>query len=141
MNFKKESFDRIFLTDVVEHLTDEELENVFNICLRLLRDNGKVIIHTAPTLNYLKIGQHIRKLFYCLKLKTFQTTTLQYEKKEKGHVNIQSKESLRKHLNIFPRVKCWYQFCLSENLIKKIIDKTPFAPYFALNLFAIASKK
>lgn len=141
MDFKKESFDRIFLTDVVEHLQDEELKHVFQTCQQLLKDNGRLIIHTAPTLNYLRIGQYFRKLFYCFKLENFQTTSLKYEKDEKGHINIQSKRSLENHLSFFPKVRCWYQLCLSENLIKKVIDKTPFAPYLALNLFAIASKK
>lgn len=46
--FKESEFDLIILTDVVEHLYSEELEIMFAEIKRVLRNGGKVIIHTAP---------------------------------------------------------------------------------------------
>ncbi len=58
MNFKKMDakslafptsfFSLVVLTDVVEHLYDEELDQVFSEIKRVLAPNGKLIIHTAP---------------------------------------------------------------------------------------------
>lgn len=43
-----EPFDRIFMLDVVEHLYDWELAEVFKACHRLLKPSGVLIIHTLP---------------------------------------------------------------------------------------------
>lgn len=43
-----ESFDRIFMLDVVEHLYDWELSKLFKICSGLLKPTGILVIHTLP---------------------------------------------------------------------------------------------
>jgi len=43
-----ESFDRIFMLDLVEHLHDWELSKLFGICKRVLKPNGFLVIHTLP---------------------------------------------------------------------------------------------
>lgn len=48
LQFKDSYFSHIIMTDVVEHLYDEELEKVFMEIKRVLRPNGTLIIHTAP---------------------------------------------------------------------------------------------
>lgn len=48
LNFKSSSFDLVILTDVVEHLYPEELDLIFKEVKRVLKRNGKLIIHTAP---------------------------------------------------------------------------------------------
>lgn len=47
-NIKGESFDRIFMLDLVEHLYDWELDQLFQVCKSLLRPTGEIIIHTLP---------------------------------------------------------------------------------------------
>lgn len=41
-------FDRIFLLDIVEHLYDPQLNEIFRQCHRLLKPEGFMIIHTLP---------------------------------------------------------------------------------------------
>lgn len=48
LRFEKSSFDMVILTDVVEHLYPEELEKMFQEIKRVLRKDGKLVIHTAP---------------------------------------------------------------------------------------------
>jgi ubiquinone/menaquinone biosynthesis C-methylase UbiE len=48
LSFQNSYFDYIIVTDVVEHLYPEELDRVFGEIKRVLKKNGKVIIHTAP---------------------------------------------------------------------------------------------
>lgn len=43
-----ESFDRIFMLDLIEHLHDWELSKLFKVCDRLLKPNGFLVIHTLP---------------------------------------------------------------------------------------------
>lgn len=43
-----EPFDRIFMLDLVEHLYDWELAELFGVCSRLLAPEGVIIIHTLP---------------------------------------------------------------------------------------------
>jgi len=43
-----ESFDRIFMLDIVEHLHDQQLNEIFRKCHRLLKPDGFMIIHTLP---------------------------------------------------------------------------------------------
>ena len=43
-----ESFDRIFMLDLIEHLHDWELSKLFKVCGRLLKPNGFLVIHTLP---------------------------------------------------------------------------------------------
>jgi len=44
----EEPFDRIFLLDLVEHLYDWELNQLFQVCKNLLKPDGAIIIHTLP---------------------------------------------------------------------------------------------
>jgi ubiquinone/menaquinone biosynthesis C-methylase UbiE len=50
--FKNETFDRVLMFDIVEHLHPWELDKTLREVRRLLRPDGKVIIHTAPNAWY-----------------------------------------------------------------------------------------
>jgi 2-polyprenyl-3-methyl-5-hydroxy-6-metoxy-1,4-benzoquinol methylase len=43
-----ESFDRIFMLDLIEHLHDWELSKLFRVCAGMLKPNGILVIHTLP---------------------------------------------------------------------------------------------
>lgn len=47
-NIEGESFDRIFMLDLVEHLYDWELYQLFQSSKKLLAPAGEIIIHTLP---------------------------------------------------------------------------------------------
>lgn len=46
--FADESFDRVTMLDIVEHLLPEQLDIMFKEVKRLLKPNGYAIIHTLP---------------------------------------------------------------------------------------------
>lgn len=49
LNFPKNSFDAVFLVEVMEHLYPEEQIKVFREIFRVLKRSGFVFIHTAPS--------------------------------------------------------------------------------------------
>lgn len=48
LSFQDSSFDLVIMTDVFEHLYPEELEVVFGEIRRVLKNNGRLVLHTAP---------------------------------------------------------------------------------------------
>ena len=46
--FKDESFDRITMLDIIEHLLPKQLESMFSEVARLLKPGGFAVIHTLP---------------------------------------------------------------------------------------------
>lgn len=58
-----ESFDRIFMLDLIEHLNDRELSKLFSVCAGLLKPNGVLIIHTLPNKWLYEITYRILRLF------------------------------------------------------------------------------
>ena len=46
--FSDESFDRITMLDIIEHLVPEQLEQMFREVRRLLKPGGFAVIHTLP---------------------------------------------------------------------------------------------
>ncbi|MCK5305569.1 MAG: class I SAM-dependent methyltransferase [Candidatus Omnitrophica bacterium] len=56
-----EQFDCCFLTDIVEHLTDEQLSGLFLELKKRLSDKGRLIIHTAPNVNWIRFEYPIKR--------------------------------------------------------------------------------
>lgn len=50
--FPPQSFDRVLMFDVVEHLYPWELEQALREAWRVLRPSGKLVVHTAPNAWY-----------------------------------------------------------------------------------------
>jgi 2-polyprenyl-3-methyl-5-hydroxy-6-metoxy-1,4-benzoquinol methylase len=113
MNVKKisyhdKSFDVVFMIDVVEHLYPEELKQAFLEIKRVLKPDGKVIIHT-PNAWLIEMIHFFAKIFF------------KWEE-HKGHVNEQSFFSLRRELRFFgggerihfrPRKECFSEIARS----------------------------
>lgn len=142
MNFKDETFDIIFLVDVIEHLYNWELKIVFDKCKKCLKKGGKIVIHTSPTLNYIKYGHLINRLITLLIARKDIGGYERYFKKEceKRHINIHSKESTKKLLSNFDDVNVWYEFLDDKSLAKKLLKKTPLVNILACEMFAVAHK-
>lgn len=78
LGFPKATFDRIFMTDVVEHLFPEELEQVLSEIKRVIKSGGRLVVHTAPNawlikpvyilagllFKWRKQGQHVNEQSY-----------------------------------------------------------------------------
>ena len=56
-------FDCCFLTDIVEHLTDEQLAKLFSEIKSHLSAKGRIIIHTAPNVNWLRFEYPLKRFF------------------------------------------------------------------------------
>src|SRR4030042_480418 len=54
--FANESIDLVFMLDIVEHLLPEELKSTLDEVWRILRPDGRLIVHTMPNLWYYRFG-------------------------------------------------------------------------------------
>jgi len=88
--FNESEFDLIILTDVVEHLYPEELEIVFKEIKRVLKNNGLLVIHTAPN----KLFNDFFYRFYCYPVSTIIVSIWNALSKHK-YPNIANPKDLR----------------------------------------------
>jgi ubiquinone/menaquinone biosynthesis C-methylase UbiE len=58
--FRDLSFDTIIMADVAEHIDDESMRYLLEECSRLLLPGGRLVIHTAPALEAIRICRLLR---------------------------------------------------------------------------------
>ena len=69
LQFSDNSFDKIIMLDVVEHLYEEELKIALKECFRVLKPHGKLFVHTLPNrLTYNYIYPLVRLCYPLLKI-------------------------------------------------------------------------
>ncbi|MDD5639056.1 MAG: class I SAM-dependent methyltransferase [Candidatus Pacebacteria bacterium] len=116
-------YDKVFLFDITEHLTDKELVSILICCSKILRNNGVVYIHT-PNKNYFLEQMKSRGLI----------------KQTIGHIKVRNgKEykSLIKDVNRFSSVNFVY-LNHYKNILKPfhILSFLPFiGKYFIARIF------
>ena len=66
ISFGDKTFDIIFLLDIIEHLSQHDLDLVLQEARRVLKDNGRIIIHTMPNKLFLQYTYPILRFFYPL---------------------------------------------------------------------------
>jgi ubiquinone/menaquinone biosynthesis C-methylase UbiE len=103
LNFSDKIFDYVFMTDIVEHLYPPELQKCFEECHRVLKPEGKLIVHTAPNKWYNDFGyplweQPINKIINRLFRQNLLTRPIRTELDHNVHVNEQTILSLKKYL-------------------------------------------
>lgn len=97
--FPPESFDRVLMLDIVEHLHPWELEQALAEVWRVLRWDGKVIVHTAPNLWYYQFGYPLFRLFeYLHGVRLPRNPRQRFRYHQQVHVNEQSPRSLARAL-------------------------------------------
>lgn len=131
-----EKFDVIFLTDIVEHLYDDQLEILFKKVKSHLALDGIVVIHTMPTKEFMIFGQFLKFILYLVKGKKYHFLTFK-EQAAETHVNLHHKEQLKRNLKNFDS-KIWYDFA-DRGPVKKMISKTPLVRFISGNLWAVAT--
>ncbi len=91
--FSSDSFDRVFLLNTVEHLTNEQIKECLNEVKRVLNPGGVVVIQTLPNRWALSVGYRILRL---LKPSLPKEPRTEYDLQV--HINEQTIISLAKHL-------------------------------------------
>lgn len=61
--FPDRSFDRVLMFDIIEHLHPWELHTALTEARRVLKDDGRLIIHTAPNVWYDRYAYPVVRLF------------------------------------------------------------------------------
>ena len=120
LGFPEKVFDFVFLMDIVEHLHPEQLLRCFLECHRILKDDGKLVIHTSPNRWYNDFGypwweQPINKILNGIFKKNLLTRPIRNETDLKVHVNEQTILSLKKILkntNFHSKVWLGYEYIL-----------------------------
>ena len=103
LNFSDQTFDYIFMTDIVEHLYPSELQRCFKECKRVLKPKGKLVIHTAPNRWYNDFGyplweQPVNKILNRLFRQKLLTRPIRTEIDRKVHINEQTIVSLKQYM-------------------------------------------
>ncbi len=61
--FSSDSFDRISMLDIIEHLTPDQLEAMLRETYRLLKPGGYAVLHTLPNRWVYNVGYKLARLF------------------------------------------------------------------------------
>jgi ubiquinone/menaquinone biosynthesis C-methylase UbiE len=142
LEFSDATFDVIYMTDIVEHLSDLNLKKAISEAYRVLKPGGSLVIHTLPTVNFKLYGQYIAKSYFRLRALEWATFTAK-EEVQFGHVNIQSKSSLESYLyRSFLRkdTRVFYAPVNSQGLVKKVVSLLGLWTIMSPHLWAVAKK-
>ena len=152
--FADESFDRVLLFDVVEHLYPWELHQALLEARRVLKADGRLIIHTAPNVWYDRYAYPVVRL-----VRRLMGQGAQYPKdprqflvdvNEHVHVNEQSMMSMRRVLRAAGfSGKVWLESPpqhrresgVMAGLRHIAFDLPPFRWFFEREVFAVAAKQ
>ncbi len=152
--FPDASFDRVLMFDVVEHLHPWELDQALAEVRRVLKPEGRFIVHTAPNIWYDRYAYPIVRRIRTL---TGRSETI-YPKNpreflvsvnEHVHVNEQSMWSLNKVLRAAGfRGKVWLESppqhggenFVIDNLRTLLFRLPPFRWFFEREVFAVVAK-
>jgi len=150
--FADEVFDRVLLFDIVEHLHPWELDQALQAVWRVLRPDGRVIIHTAPNAWYDRYAYPVVRL-----VRVLMGQGARYPRDPRAiipanigvHVNEQSLLSLQRTLrrNGF-RGQVWldtppqnrqegWLFRLARHIL---FNWPPFRWFFEREVFAVAER-
>lgn len=146
-------FDRVLMYDVVEHLYPWELQRAIVEVRRVLRDDGRFIIHTAPNRWYDAYAYP-----WVRRVRTLLGEGHKYPQDPRAitpvnqevHVNEQDILSMRRALNLAGfKGKIWLdsppqnrdEGSVMATLRHLAFEVPPFRWFFERELFAVASKK
>lgn len=96
--YASESFERVFLLDIVEHLYPEELDQMLAEVYRVLKHGGRAIIHTMPNLWYYRFGYPLYRVVQRLRGKKLPADPKKRWPYREVHVNEQTPLALGKSL-------------------------------------------
>jgi len=149
--FADRTFDLVFMLDIVEHLYPEELAQALQELYRVLKDSGKLIVHTMPNIWYYRLGYPLYRL-----LQRARGQELPADPRERWrfvrhvHVNEQNPWHLRKALQLAGfRPKVWLEatrnYDYEHNAVLRFLMNIstrlpPFKWIFCNDILAVAEK-
>lgn len=103
LGFPDRIFDAVFLMDIVEHLYPDQLQTCFKECRRVLKDEGRLVVHTSPNRWYNDFGyplweRPLNRVLNSVFRQNFLTRPIRTEMDIKVHVNEQTVLSLNRAL-------------------------------------------
>jgi ubiquinone/menaquinone biosynthesis C-methylase UbiE len=152
--FPDHAFDRVLMFDIVEHLHPWELHTTLVEARRVLKDGGRLIIHTAPNVWYDRYAYPVVRLFRRMsgEGEKYPANPRKFlvEHNLDVHVNEQSLFSLRRTLDRAGfRGRVWLDSppqhrqepVMLAALRHVLFDWPPFRWFFEREVFAVAHKK
>ena len=149
--FASNSFDTIFMLDIVEHLNPEELEAALNEVYRLLKPFGRLIIHTMPNVWYYRCGYPLYRLVQRLRGQELPKDPRSRWRYAHLHVNEQDPLKIRNSLKSANfHTKVWLESVQdyaqeSNPLVRIIMQSLTHIPILKLifcnDIFAMGTKR
>jgi len=96
--FEDSCFNVIFMMDIVEHLYPDELEIAFREVRRLLKPDGRIVVHTVPNANYYRYVYPLYRFIKNLAGQNLPKNPRERVYHGHVHVNEQTVKSLRRTL-------------------------------------------
>jgi cyclopropane fatty-acyl-phospholipid synthase-like methyltransferase len=150
MPFQSQTFDRVIMSDIVEHLYLDELTAALQEVHRVLVPGGQMLIHTMPNLWYYRYGYPLFRL-----VRRLQGVALPRDPRSRHqfphvHVNEQTPFTLRRALDQSPFSR-WHVWLhdyrrydeygpLMSRLIRMLTSLPVLKQVFCDDLFALARK-
>ena len=110
-------FDCCFLTDIIEHLTDEQLVKMFTAIKKHLAPHGKIVMHTAPNLNWIRYEYPIKRFLT-------MPSTLYKRLSGKKQFSVDEKLPLLKKIALYLDI-CYRRDYYNYSLDMHINEQTP----------------
>lgn len=152
--FKDESFSVVFLLDVIEHLTPQEVRQMFSEVHRILKKNGRFVIHTTPNRWEYSYGYPILRYKHYLRtgewLMPETRKELDSEISQKLHINEQSvpglwwqlfKSGFKPHVWLEPDLSAVPKDTFKKAFWRWIYYESPLKLLFAMDIYAVAIKR
>lgn len=151
--FPSDTFDRVLMLDIVEHLYPEELDRALGEAYRVLRPGGRIVIHTAPNVWYDRYAYPIVRM-----VRTAMGQGAAYPKDpramipENVHVHVNEQSALSLWFNLrrhgFRRTRTWLSTPpqrrhepLAFRLTRwMLFNVPPFRWLFEREVFAVGEK-
>ncbi len=148
--FQSNYFDRVIMSDVIEHIEMARLTKALSEVKRILKPGGKLLIHTMPNLWYYRYGYRIFRKIQCFRKVYLPSNPRDRYKYSFFHVNEQTPLSLFKILRdvdfttkiFLYDYRKYNQYPRLMRIGMRIATGTPVINLiFCDDIFAIATKK
>lgn len=140
--FANDSFDTALMFDIAEHLYAEELLATFAQVRRVLKQRGRLIVHTMPNADYYRWGYPVYRALMRLLGHKLPRDPRQRWYRGETHVNVQTPRSLRKALQAagFVSVKVWLRPLGGSALSRLLLSLYPIRWILCNDILAVAAK-